>query len=133
MSLYRRSLVALVVGLACVAATPAAGQGAPPPALAGTWTFTVTTDGGSGTPTVTLSQQGDSLSGSYSSQIFGNIPLKGVLKGSDFTLQGEGAMQGQSFTLTFTGRIKNADEVEGSVDFGGLTAGTFTGKRRPPG
>lgn len=101
--------------------------------LTGTWTFTVNTDGGSGTPTVTLKQQGDSVSGTYVSQVFGSIPLKGTVKGPEFTLVGEGNMQGQSFTVTFAGKIKNAEEVEGSVDFGGLTAGTFAGKRRPPG
>lgn len=116
-----------------LAPLPAPAQTANASGLTGTWTFTVNTDGGSGTPTVTLKQQGDSVSGTYVSQVFGTIPLKGTVKSGDFTLVGDGNMQGQSFTVTFTGKIKNADEVEGSVDFGGLTSGTFTGKRRPPG
>lgn len=132
MSLLRvlsTSLLALALG-----ANSGAAQNPPATAadLTGTWTFTVNTDGGSGTPTVTLQQQGDSLTGTYSSQIFGDIPLKGAISGTDFTLQGAGAMQGQSFTLTFSGKVKGADDVEGSVDFGGLAGGTFTGKRRPP-
>ena len=44
--------------------------------VSGKWLFNVTTDAGTGTPTVTLKQTGDSLSGHYSSQTLGEADLK---------------------------------------------------------
>ena len=48
--------------------------------VTGKWQFTVTTDAGTGSPTVTFKQQGDSLTGHYSSQVLGESDFKGTLK-----------------------------------------------------
>ena len=37
--------------------------------LTGAWTFTVNTSAGSGTPTITLKQDGETLTGHYSGQL----------------------------------------------------------------
>ena len=43
--------------------------------LTGTWAFTVTYEGGQGSPTVRLTQKGDSLTGLYISLAFGELDL----------------------------------------------------------
>jgi hypothetical protein len=46
-----------------------------PLTISGTWTFDVVTDAGTGTPTVTLKQDGEKLTGHYSSQTLGEADL----------------------------------------------------------
>lgn len=98
--------------------------------VTGTWILDVTTGQGGGTPTVTLEQEGDSLSGHYSSSNLGEADLRGSVRGSDvrFTLQT--AVQGQPVTVTYEGTVRGDDSMEGSIDLGGLVQGTFTGRRR---
>jgi hypothetical protein len=103
-----------------------------PPNLTGTWRFTVNTGAGSGTPTVTLKQQGDTLTGSYSSQIFGEQQIKGTVKGREFNFSFNANIQGTALTVTYTGTIATADSLNGQVNLGEAGNGTFTAKRQPP-
>lgn len=95
--------------------------------LTGTWAFAVVTENGTGTPTVTIKQQGDSLSGTYESGRMGVVPFKGTVKDSTFTFA---LNTGGGATLTFTGVLVNATSVKGDVDFGGQGGATFTGERK---
>lgn len=95
--------------------------------LTGTWTFSVVTENGTGTPTVTIKQQGDSLSGTYESGRMGIIPFTGSVKDSTFTFA---LNTGGGATLTFKGALVNANTVQGDVDFGGQGGATFTGERK---
>ena len=103
-----------------------------PPNLTGTWRFNVNTGAGSGTPTVVLKQQGDTLSGSYSSQIFGEQQIKGTVKGREFNFSFNANIQGTALTVTYTGTIATADSLNGQVSLGEAGNGTFTAKRQPP-
>ena len=103
------------------------------PNLTGTWRFTVNTGAGSGTPTVILKQQGDTLTGSYSSQIFGEQQIKGTVKGREFNFSFNANIQGTALTVTYTGAIATADSLHGQVGLGEAGNGTFTAKRQPPG
>ena len=99
--------------------------------LSGRWLFSVTTDAGTGTPTVTLKQSGDTLSGHYSSQAFGEVDFKGGSvkdKAITFTLNVE--IQGTALTITYKGTIDTNDSLKGTVDLGGMGSGTFTAKRQ---
>jgi hypothetical protein len=98
--------------------------------VTGKWTFTVTTDAGSGTPTVTLKQQGDSLTGHYSSQIFGEVPFSGTVKDGKIRFGFESSVQGTKVHVTYWGTVDSADAMKGTVDFGGMGGGTFTAKRQ---
>jgi hypothetical protein len=98
--------------------------------VTGKWIFTVTTDAGSGTPAVTLKQQGDSLTGHYSSQIFGEVPFKGTIKDGKIVFSFASSVQGTNVNVTYSGTVEGADAMKGSVDFGGLGGGTFTAKRQ---
>ena len=97
--------------------------------LTGKWLFTVNTDGGSGTPTVTFTQRGDSLTGHYSSQLLGEADLKGTVRDGKFSFTLQGNVQGTAVTVTYTGTIESKDALKGSVDLGGMASGTFTAKR----
>jgi hypothetical protein len=98
--------------------------------VTGKWTFTVQTDAGSGTPTVTLKQDGEKLTGHYSSQNLGEAELSGTVKGQEIKFTFNADAQGTSLTVTYTGTIESKDSMKGSVDLGGLAQGTFTAKRQ---
>jgi hypothetical protein len=98
--------------------------------VTGKWLFTVTTDGGSGTPTVTLKQQGDSLTGHYSSQVFGEADFKGAVKDAKINFSIKAEVQGTSLVVTYSGTVESNDAMKGTVDLGGMGTGTFTAKRQ---
>ena len=98
--------------------------------VTGKWVFNVTTSAGNGTPTVTLKQKGDSLSGHYSSQTLGETELKGTLKDGKITFQFPVSEQGTTLTVTYTGTVDTKDSMKGRVDIGGMASGSFTAKRQ---
>jgi hypothetical protein len=95
--------------------------------LTGQWTFAVITENGTGTPAVTFSQKGDSLTGTYESSRMGLIRFKGTVKGSALKFD---VNTSAGTTLSFTGTIVDADHVKGEVDFAGQGGATFTGERK---
>jgi hypothetical protein len=111
-------------------ASQAGAQEMPKPDLTGKWAFSVVYEGGSGSPTVTLAQKGDSLSGRYISQAFGELDLKGTIKGSEFSFWLTTSAGGDPFTMTFTGIIESTDALKGSVELGGNGTATFTARRQ---
>ena len=126
-SLWRLLVPIIVLATASIPSASAAQSS--PVDLTGKWLFTVNTDGGSGTPTVTLTQKGDSLTGHYSSQLLGEADLKGTVKDGKFSFSLQGNVQGTAVTVTYTGTIESKDALKGSVDLGGMASGTFTAKR----
>jgi hypothetical protein len=98
--------------------------------LTGKWVFDVVTDAGTGTPTVTLKQDGEKLSGHYSSQTLGEADLNGTVKGQNVNFTFLADLGGQGVTVTYTATIENKDSMKGKIDIGGLAGGTFTGKRQ---
>jgi hypothetical protein len=98
--------------------------------VTGKWTFTVQTDAGGGTPTVTLKQEGEKLTGHYSSQNLGEADLTGTVKGREIKFSFTADAQGTSLTITYTGTIESSDSMKGTVDLGGMAQGTFVAKRQ---
>ena len=99
--------------------------------LTGAWSFTVVYEGGQGSPTVRLAQRGDSLSGKYISQAFGELDLTGTIKGNEFSFSMTTSAGGDPFTMTFSGTIESKDALKGSVELGGNGTGSFTARRQP--
>jgi hypothetical protein len=125
-----RSRFALhVAAVACVVTSTAATLVAQRVAtdLTGNWNFQVVTENGTGTPTVTMKQTGDSLSGTYESARMGALPFKGTVKDKSFTFA---VNTSGGATLTFNGTIVDNDTVKGDVDFGGQGGATFSGTRK---
>ena len=119
----RRSFLVALAALPLVAFTAIR----PAIDLTGAWTFAVVTENGTGTPAVNLTQRGDTLTGTYASGRMGVLPLGGTVKDSAFTFT---VNTTGGTTLTFKGKIVDADHVQGDVDFGGQGGATFTGERK---
>jgi hypothetical protein len=100
------------------------------PNISGTWTFDVVTDAGTGTPTVTLKQDGEKLTGHYSSQTLGEADLTGTVKGNDVNFTFTADLQGQAVPVTYKATIDSATSMKGTIDIGGVAGGTFTGKKK---
>jgi hypothetical protein len=97
--------------------------------VTGKWIFSVTTDAGTGTPAVTLKQQGDSLTGHYSSQALGEADLKGTVKDRKILFTFRIELQGTPLVVIYAGTVESKDAMKGTVDIGGAATGTFTAKR----
>jgi hypothetical protein len=98
--------------------------------LTGKWVFTVETTAGTGTPTVTLRQDGEKLTGHYSSTNLGEADLTGTVKGQSVNFTFEGNVQGNAVPVTYAATIESKDAMKGTIDIGGVATGTFTGKRQ---
>jgi hypothetical protein len=73
----------------------------------------------------------DSVTGHYSSQLLGERAIKGIVKDNKITFSFSSEVQGQTFTVTYTGTVESADAMKGTVDLGGASSGTFTAKKQP--
>ena len=132
MSMHRiRKSFVLAVAIVAVALGSAATIGAQAKVdLTGKWIFDVKTDAGTGTPTVTFKQDGEKLTGHYSSQTLGEADLTGTVKGADIAFSFSGDVQGQSITSNYKGTIESNTSMKGTLEIVGLGAGTFTAKKK---
>jgi hypothetical protein len=97
--------------------------------VTGKWTFNVETSAGSGTPTITLKQEGEKLTGHYSGQL-GEADLAGTVKGQDVSFKFTVDVQGNNLECTYTGTAEGKDGIKGKVSIAGLGDGTFTAKKQ---
>lgn len=98
--------------------------------LTGRWQLAVVTDNGTGYPVLDLKQEGDKVSGSYTSNAMGVRSITGTVYGDtlSFVLSPGGA--GEGMVLTYTARIVTPDSLDGYVDFAGQGGAKFSGARR---
>jgi hypothetical protein len=130
----KRLRLALVApALAAVALLPHAlgAQATTAPAtavdLTGTWRITVVTDAaGTGTPTLTLKQQGDSLTGHYSSSLLGEADVAGAVRDGKVTFR----FAAQGVAVVYSGTVESKDALKGTATFGDVASGTFTATRQ---
>jgi hypothetical protein len=113
--------------MAFVAVTAAAQQKID---ITGKWVFEVQTDAGTGTPTVTIKQDGEKVSGHYSSMTLGEADFTGTLKGQDLTFTFNADLQGTAVPVTYTAKVESSSAMKGTIDIGGAASGTFTGKKQ---
>ena len=115
------------------AAAPASAPSSAPQAgsanISGEWSVAVETSGGSGNPTFTFKQDGETLTGTYKGQ-FGESPLTGTVKGADIKFTIKINAQGQDLTIEYAGKIESKDSMKGTVKLGELGEGTWTAKRK---
>ena len=98
--------------------------------LTGKWVFTVQTEAGTTTPAVTFKQEGEKLTGHYSSQTLGEAELTGTVKGQNVNFSFTADLGGQAAPVTYAAKIEDKDTLKGTIDVAGLASGTFTGKRQ---
>lgn len=123
-----QGLSAVVAVLFAVAAGDGAAQTVN---VAGTWAMEVTTETGTTTPSMTLQQDGNRLTGRYSSQTLGEAEITGTVEGSRVTINFTASLQGQEIPVLYVGTVDANGVMTGTLDLaGGLASGTFTARRR---
>ena len=120
-------------GTVAAASTAAPAQGekqAEKVDVTGAWAFTIDTGNGTGTPSVTFKQDGEKLTGHYSSQVLGERDFTGTVKGNAINFTVEADIQGTAVKVVYSGTVDSKDTMKGKVVLGELGEGTFTGKRK---
>lgn len=113
------ALVALALG--------APGVSAQAPDLSGEWIFTVQSPNGTGTRRATLIQEGDSITGTISSdRATGDVI--GAVEDGVVTLNALLMMASGPFEVVYEAEVTD-DTMTGTVDFGSYGSGTFTGRK----
>lgn len=96
--------------------------------LTGKWDAKVETPAGSGNPTFTFKQTGETLTGTYSGQL-GESPLTGTVKGNEISFSFEVAPQGDKLKVLYTGKVQADGKLAGKLEIPGLAEGTWTAER----
>jgi hypothetical protein len=98
--------------------------------VTGVWIFTVESAAGKSNPTLTFKQDGEKLTGQYSSQLMGEAQLVGTVKAQaiDFTVSAN--VQGTQVELKYVGTVESKDSMKGTLSAGDLGGGTFTATRK---
>lgn len=123
-----RSTAGVILAMMFFAATTAATQNRSTP-LTGTWSFTVTSGNTTGTPTVRFTQRDETLTGHYSSTVFGEAELEGAVTGAAVKFTVFAIYQGERQDLVFRGEYDGSGTIKGSYsnNFG---SGSFTAVRK---
>jgi len=99
--------------------------------LSGDWNVTLQMDTITATPALTLKQDGDKLTGEYTSQQYGKFPVTGTVKGTEMTFSVAMSIEGNSIAAVYTGVVQADGSLKGSVDIGGgAMAGSFTATKK---
>jgi hypothetical protein len=123
-------IVSRALTLVAVAAVFAAAVSAQSVNVTGTWSVMVETSGGSGNPTITFKQDGEKLTGHYSSQTLGEADLTGSIKGNAIQFAFNATAQGTQIDVAYEGTVDGAT-MKGTVNMaGGQLTGTFSGKKQ---
>ena len=119
------SRAGFAVLFAALLVTPAIGQ----VNVAGDWDMTIESPQGTNTVKVTLTQDGEKVSGLFKSEM-GELPFTGTVVGVDLKFTFTIPIQGQSLDIVVTGKADGAT-LAGKMQFGGFGEGDWTAKRSP--
>jgi hypothetical protein len=108
-------------------AKPPQSQDKPAPTMTGTWAIEAHHAAGTSTPTATITQTGEKLTGKYIGS-YGEAVLTGSIKGQQFTFTVEIGTE-QKVEVVYTGTLEG-DTIKGTLTMGEMGEGTFTGKRK---
>lgn len=97
------------------------------PSLSGQWQLEIASPQGKRTPTMTLTQTGSEVSGTYQSQR-GPVPISGTIHGAEFALKVDLVTPGDKLTVEYKGTL-TGDQLAGRVMMGARGEADFTGKR----
>jgi len=98
--------------------------------VSGVWTFNVESAAGTSTPAVTFKQDGEKLTGHYSSQLMGEVELSGTVKGQAIEFVVAADVQGTRIELRYSGTVEGKDSMKGKLSAGEFGDGTFIAKRK---
>lgn len=94
--------------------------------ISGAWSFTVETQAGTGSPSFVFKQDGEKLTGTYSG-LFGKAELTGTVKGDRIEFVFTVSWEGQSIRCRYSGTIESPSRMKGTVEFGEMGSGSWTG------
>jgi hypothetical protein len=117
--------------LAALLMVPALSIGIAFPAaddVSGNWDLKVETAQGTATPSITLKQQGEKLSGTYKGRM-GERALEGSIKEGKIRFLVTLKFQDQEFLVTYSGTVEG-NSMSGTVQFGDAGTGKWTASRR---
>lgn len=97
------------------------------PSLSGQWQLEISSPQGKRTPTMTLTQTGGQVTGTYMSQR-GPVPISGTIQGTDFALKVDIETPSDKLTVEYKGHLAG-DALTGRVMMGARGEAEFTGKR----
>lgn len=96
-------------------------------ALAGTWNLKIVSPQGTRTPSMTLTQNGSQLVGTYKG-MRGEAPISGTITGNQFTLTVQIVTPDDKLVVQYKGTVDGA-AMQGLVVMGRLGEANFTGAR----
>ena len=98
--------------------------------ISGTWQVIVETNQGTGSPTLVLQQQGEELTGRYSSRVLGEANITGTIKGTAIEFRFDSEVRGQAIKASYKGRIEGPNTMKGTAIFSGFDLNaTWSAKR----
>lgn len=121
----RRLAKLLGIGLVCAISIPFLRAQTD---VSGTWDLKVETQQGTATPSVTLVQSGEKLSGTYHGRM-GDAKVEGTVRGSNIQFTVTLSFQDQAHVISYSGTV-TGDTMKGTVRFGDRGSGTWSGTRR---
>jgi hypothetical protein len=95
--------------------------------LSGDWDISLNTPIGPAQSRASLKHEGENLSGRIKT-MFGEFPISGTLKDKDVTLKYTISADGNSLTVTLTGKLEG-ETMKGSADFETAGEGDWTAKK----
>lgn len=122
-SLRHRLTVTLGIVVAVLAVSVAAQTD-----VTGTWDVTTESEQGSTSAVLTLSQDGDKLTGEFAAPEVGTVAFEGTITGDKLEWTLEFDAGGQAIEITFEGTV-DGDEMTGTLDVAGYFGGDWTAKR----
>jgi hypothetical protein len=125
----RLTALAVAVLVSGLGSHPAAGQ-ANKVDVTGVWIFSVESPAGKSNPTLTFKQEGEKLTGQYSSQLMGQADLTGTVKGQAIEFVVSANVQGTAIELKYSGSVDSKDSMKGTLSAGDFGNGTFTAARK---
>src|SRR5262245_30679841 len=123
------SIVLILVAVLALPAHPVAGGQDKPADVAGTWNITLDIGGNTATPSVTFKQDGETLTGTYASQMLGDQKITGTIKGNAITFGFTASFDGNAVKVTYSGTVEKAT-MKGKVTFGDMGEGAFRAKKQ---
>jgi hypothetical protein len=88
--------------------------------VSGTWQVTVETSQGSGSPTVVFQQDGEKLTGTFHSQLFGDVKITGSVKENAIEFGFVGEAGGQTVKVSYQGTIDSPTTMKGTAVYAGF-------------
>jgi hypothetical protein len=99
------------------------------PSLTGKWAVQLNSAMGQSTPTLTLAQNGEKLTGTYAGR-YGSFPLEGTLKGRAIQFWFTMSVEGEKVEMSFTGEVAaDGQSMRGDADLGQAGDGSWSASR----